>query len=264
MASTWPPVFSLIGLERLPEIFRVVARQAGERKNLRGLVRPIAKDDDAVEIISPCVGGPLVSDEGGEPSRIIVFLGGFDVLFPDRSRYLGEVRAAGSGCPCRDTAATISIVDLHCLLTARLEHVVPAPQRRVFHQRRITLFDLTQRAHNFGVVRDDQEVERATQAGTLPGGGNHLFAAGKSVRVFGPQCATERNGVERLRSMQVGIAPVDPLRKESVRVWRIRSFLGAVLSRCLGAAVPAKTLSVDKLVSTRELTQIVPVSPCRR
>ena len=79
----------LIGLEMLPQILRsraALRRIGRERKGLARLVAAVAVDHDTMQIVAGRhLRGPLIADEGGEASRLIVFFRRGDDLVPGRA-----------------------------------------------------------------------------------------------------------------------------------------------------------------------------------
>ena len=79
-------------VQRLPQVFRVLAVELRKGHRAIGDARISSKDHIPVQVISTD-GGPFVTDDGGEGPRIVVGLGGFQVLIPHR---LHEARMHGN------------------------------------------------------------------------------------------------------------------------------------------------------------------------
>ena len=76
-----------IGFHPFPQVARIIAadRLHGYvRLDLLGLVAVVAEDDVAVEVVAVGVGGPFITDEGGEASWRIMLFGRCDVVEPRR------------------------------------------------------------------------------------------------------------------------------------------------------------------------------------
>ena len=204
-----------IGIEELPQHGRVLAVEGGERHDLVGLVLAVAEDHDAVQVVAAVVGGPLVADQRGEPPGLVVALGDAGVVLPDRAR---ELRAEHRFWH-RAGADRADHLDrrLDRALAAGCHQVVPAPQRRVRHQVRVALLDLLGGAQAFGVIGDDQEIERAAQPDRLAGGGDHLLAAREAVGRLGAERVAEGGGIQRIGGVQMGVAPENARRDNCAR-----------------------------------------------
>ena len=78
----------LVSGHPLPEIARVVAAERllrGVRLGAEGLVRVVAEDDVAMEVVSGGDRGPLEADEGREAARIVRPFGRLNSVLPDRA-----------------------------------------------------------------------------------------------------------------------------------------------------------------------------------
>ena len=82
--------------------------------------------------------------------------------------------------------------DLHTLLPAGLDHVVPAAAGRIGEERRRAGLEQREEAHVVGVVGDHEEVERPRQSGREPGRRLQLLALGEAIRVVRREPRAER------------------------------------------------------------------------
>ena len=93
--------------------------------------------------------------------------------------------------------------------------------------------DHRREAEVFGVVGDDQEIERSRQLDGQAAVRLHLFAACEPIGLLGPDDGASHAGVRRVRRVQVGVAEVDAVRERLRRVRRVvhlpRGRSGAVL-----------------------------------
>ena len=127
------------------------------------------------------------------------------VLLPHRARELRTEHQLGYRARpdradhldgCRDAA-----------LSSRRHQIVPAPERRVGHQERVGLLDLLRGSEPLGVVGDDQEIERAAELDGLAGGRDDLLPAREAISGFRSERVPERSRVQRIRRMEMGVAP---------------------------------------------------------
>src|SRR6185503_458099 len=74
-----------VGVHPFPQLDRIVAAERRidrEGLDLARLVAVVAEDDIAVQVIAAGVRGPLVTDEGGDATRVIEMFRGRDRLLP--------------------------------------------------------------------------------------------------------------------------------------------------------------------------------------
>ena len=230
----------LVGLHPFPQIARIVA--ATVASTVKGSTRlalspTVAEDDIAVEIVAAGIRGPFIADERGEAARIVGFFGRLDRLLPGgaigrRSWKRGEggrERALGEGDNDLDRGVGA---------LARLDHVVPAPARRIGEQVRIAGKELWEEPHIVGVVGDDQEIERSRQLRRLARRSRDLLAFGKAIGVGWAEPRAEGARVERERRVEMRVAEERPGREIAAGVGRIGRLAGKTFSAVALSSVP--------------------------
>ena len=226
IARTSQPVFSSAVCHPLPEVDRVVAAERRERRV--GLdedrLRPVSAEDDvAVQVVAARVRGPLEADERREPAGLVVGLGGLDDFLPGRA--VGA--RAGHREPLRHLVRAEALDDvergLHAL--AGLDQVVPLAALLRREQLGVAAHELREEPEAVGVVRDDEEVERARELHGLAAGGRDLLAAREPVGLAGREPRARGAGVHRERGVQVRVAEERPHREVAPRVRRVDGLL---------------------------------------
>ena len=167
----------------------------GERLDLAGLVAVVAEDDVAVEVVAPVLRGPLVADEGGEAARIVVLLGGGDVLLPGvavAAACRGSTMRSFGNVPWREGHDDL---ERRLRALAGLDHVVPLAARRIGEQLGLAGEKVGKEAHVVRVVRDDEEIERARELHRLAARGRDLLAAREAIGVARAEPRAEGAGI---------------------------------------------------------------------
>ena len=83
--------------EIIPELFRVGAVKHRERQRLRGLLRTVAMDDDAMLVVARRRGGPLEAGHRSEPARFVVLVRFMNKIDPDAARCIVGTHRVGKG-----------------------------------------------------------------------------------------------------------------------------------------------------------------------
>ena len=171
---------------------------------------------------------PFVADERGETTRLVVFFRcGGDAL-PRRARHRHPLERILAS----DHRRTPSVVRLAAL--AGLDQVVHLAAELGLEQIRVRFGDHGREAEVFGVVRDDEEVERPTEPRGQAGAGFHRLAARKAIRLLRPESVADHAGIGRITGVQVRIAEEHPVREVLLRIGRILDFLVGRRRRVLG------------------------------
>ena len=157
-----PVGFLFILRHPLPEVLRVLADETREGDHLVGLVRCIAIHHNPVQVVAAGIGRPLIADEGGETSRLIVLLGGGVIFLPDRLGQPLVGQHVGHGRALADHFED-GVVRDHSGVPARLEMLVPFPYGFIGHDRGQPIQDRGHGAHVLSVISNHQKVQRSTQ-----------------------------------------------------------------------------------------------------
>ena len=157
----------LIGFHVVPDLVRGRLVGRVDRHNRAHLVRTIAENDVAVQVIAALHQRVFEAEECGELARFVVIFDRIDVAVPDRFGPFGGI--AGIKHRFGKIVATAGIKYLrHRALRALrpfVHHVVPAAHGGIGDQQARGIVKRLGRAQSFGVIGHDQEVQRAGQLG---------------------------------------------------------------------------------------------------
>jgi hypothetical protein len=200
----------LVGVHPFPQVGRVVAAERwvdGKRIDLPRLVAVVAEDDVPMKVVAARVRRPLVADESGEATGLVVLLSGIDRFLP---RALVSRRPGKEHQVLGKLAARERDDDLHrgIVAFAPLDHVVPLLPGGVLQQRWCAGKERGEETHVVGMIGDDQEIQRTRQFDHLTARGLELLTAPETVGVFGPESTAEGARIHREGGVQVRIAEV--------------------------------------------------------
>ena len=183
-----PPGFGLKTGQVGPKVLRVATIGGRKRHEVAGRLRPVAEDHHSVQVAKNAVdraaGTPLVSREGGEPTRFVVRLGAVDDVAPDGPPLLRLRVEVAIGL-----AEAVAEVGIVALGTGRCQ--------------------AGRDTHPLRVVGDDQEVQGTANSRRHAVAGRHGLAARKAVGGFRRyRVVAEREGVTgREAGVDVRITP---------------------------------------------------------
>ena len=243
----------LVGVHPLPQVDRIVAAVRGvhgERLDLPGLVAVVTEDDVAVEVVPAGVRRPLVADEGGEAARLVVMLGGRDVLLPGARypRLPGKYIRSFGNVPW-EKATMISIAASAPLPDWIISyHFRPVGSREHFGLPRE---EVGEEAHVVRVVADHEEIERAGELHRLAAGGRHLLPAGEAIGIARAEPGAEGAGVHGGRRVEVRVTEVRTRGIVAARVGRVQRLArvhlrGLLLVELAGVVAPDVRASGDQ------------------
>ena len=221
------PGLFLVGFQPLVQVQRVgrAYRRLGRvGHHLPRLLRALAEDHVAVQVVARHERGPFEPDQRGEPARVVVAFRRIDDLFPDRSigAPAGRVfrQHLGVDPPLREGRDQIERRRGRGR-APRLQSLVPGPRLVELQDVRLARRQVVEEPHRVGMVGDHQPVQRPPQPGGLPAGGHDLLAAREAIGIVQPQPRAEQAGIDRQAGVQVRVAPQNLVGKTALGVWRI-------------------------------------------
>ena len=225
MASTSLPVFCSVAAIHFHRSTGLSLPSGGSVVNgsTRLACAPLlAEDDVAMQVVAAGIRGPLVPDERGEATGIVVRLRRLDDLLPGV--------AIGSRARKREALRQLAPAEARDDVYRRLgalaaaDLVIPPTALRCGQQIRVAAHQLREESDAVRVIGHDEKVERAGKLDRLTGVGSDLLASGEAVRVLGRQAGAERASVHGERRVQVRVAEQGQRREIAPRVGRIAGF----------------------------------------
>ena len=207
-----PARFFLVVGHPLPQVLGIDAVVLRVGHDLIGFVLGVAKDDYSMQIVARGRRRPLVADQRGEVTRVVVFFGCSGDALPRRARH----RHPLEGILARKHGRTPCVVRLRALAALdEFNHLAAELGREEI---RVRFGDHRRQAQVFRVIRDNQEIQRPTEPRGQSAAGLHGLAAREAIRFLRSETITEHAGVGRIAGVQVGIAKKHPVRESLLRV----------------------------------------------
>ena len=164
-----------ISRQIVPQRFRIFALEVGERTCLSGLVRPIAKNDDAVKVVAQRRGRPLVTGKRGKNAGFVIRIHGFNDFVPKIAIQIEP--SCWVPALYRSNLNDVS-EGSHAAFLPGIEAFIRQAAPIVRQQARVRCANSRCKPQHFRVLGNGQKIKRTDQLNRLSGVRNYALTSG--------------------------------------------------------------------------------------
>ena len=198
-----------ISLHLGPEIVGPLAGFRIPGSNGGNLVRTVAENHVAMQVIAGLHQGVFKAHEGRELARLVIAFDSCQMRVPQLAGTIGIgfLVVHEGGNLARSSRCQHFTCRLQRAFRPFVHHVVPAQRGGIGEHHTRRFVERLGCTDPFGVVADHEEIERPGQFGFRSGGRFHLLALGKAQCGLGIKPGAEPKGIDRVAGVKVRIAP---------------------------------------------------------